>query len=57
MTYHPPIDGLKAAYSLVPIVGTLLAVWVMWGYDVTEDRANAIRAELESRRGTSPVIT
>jgi GPH family glycoside/pentoside/hexuronide:cation symporter len=44
------ITGIRVAYSLIPIVGTLLAVVVMWGYDITEQRANEIRAELERRR-------
>ena len=36
---------------LVPISGALLAIWVMRNYDVTEERAHEIRAELEKRRG------
>ncbi len=42
---------MRLAYSLVPISGALLAIWVMWKYDVTEERAHEIRAELERRRG------
>ena len=45
------MTGMRLAYSLVPISGALLAIWVMWGYDVTEERAHQIRAELERRRG------
>jgi GPH family glycoside/pentoside/hexuronide:cation symporter len=47
------VNGIRIAYSVVPIVGTLLAMWVMRNYDITEQRANEIRAELEARRGTS----
>jgi GPH family glycoside/pentoside/hexuronide:cation symporter len=47
------VTGIRIAYSLVPITGTLLAIWVMRNYDITEQRANKIRAELEARRGTS----
>ena len=43
--------GMRLAYILVPISGALLAIWVMWSYDVTEERAHEIRAELERRRG------
>lgn len=49
------VVGIRIAYSIVPIVGTMLAMWVMWGYDLTEQRANQIRRELESRRGASAI--
>ena len=50
---QPPgaMTGMRIAYSLVPITGALLAIWVMRNYDLTETRANEIRAELERRRG------
>ncbi|MCA6074661.1 MFS transporter [Fulvivirga sedimenti] len=44
------IIGLRAFYSGVPILGTLVAMIVMWNYDVTEDRAHEIRAELDKRK-------
>jgi GPH family glycoside/pentoside/hexuronide:cation symporter len=44
------IDGLRAFFSGLPIVGTLIAMYVMRNYDVTEERANEIRAELENRK-------
>ena len=47
------VTGMRIAYSVVPIVGALLAIWVMRDYDLTERRANEIRAELEQRRGAS----
>ncbi|MEZ4386468.1 MAG: MFS transporter [Candidatus Krumholzibacteriia bacterium] len=42
--------GLRAFYSGVPILGTLIAMAVMWRYDVDEARANEIRAQLEARK-------
>ena len=36
---------------LVEILPRLLAIWVMRNYDVTEEKAHEIRAELERRRG------
>ncbi len=56
---QPPgaITGMRIAYSLVPITGTLLAMWIMRDYDITEQRANEIREELESRRGASPLCS
>jgi hypothetical protein len=35
-----------------PVVGALLAIWVMRDYDVDEQRAR--RAELDRRRGLGP---
>ena len=45
------MTGMRLAYSLVPSSGALLAIWVMRNYDVTEEKAHEIRAELERRRG------
>jgi len=47
------MTGMRLAYILVPISGALLAIWVMRNYDITEERAHEIRAELEKRRGKS----
>jgi GPH family glycoside/pentoside/hexuronide:cation symporter len=45
------VDGLRLFYSGVPILGTLLAMWIMRDYDLDEQRAAEVRAELERRRG------
>jgi len=47
------MDGMRIAYSLIPITGALLAIWFMRDYDVTEERANEIKAELERRRAAA----
>ena len=44
------ITGLRIFYSLVPIIGTLTAMYVMKNYDLTEKRANEISKILSSRR-------
>ena len=44
------ITGLRAFYSGLPILGTLIAIYVMRDYDITEERANEIRAMLEERK-------
>ncbi len=44
------INGLRAFFSGLPIFGTLLAMFVMRNYDVTEERANKTRAELDRRK-------
>ena len=45
------VDGLRLFYSGVPIVGTLLALWIMRDYDLDEARAGEVRAELQRRKG------
>ncbi len=42
--------GLRAFYSGVPILGTLIAITVMWNYDVDEARAREVSAELVRRK-------
>ena len=44
------VDGLHAFFCFFPMVGTLIAMWVMKDYDLTEERANEVRAELEARK-------
>jgi GPH family glycoside/pentoside/hexuronide:cation symporter len=43
------ITGLRAFYSGLPILGTLIAIFVMRNYDVTEQRANEVRELLAAR--------
>jgi GPH family glycoside/pentoside/hexuronide:cation symporter len=44
------VDGLRLFYSGVPILGTLLAMWIMRDYDLDEKRAMEVHAELERRK-------
>jgi GPH family glycoside/pentoside/hexuronide:cation symporter len=44
------VDGLHAFFCFFPMAGTLLAMYFMKDYDVTEERANEIRAELDKRK-------
>lgn len=44
------VDGLHAFFCFFPMVGTLVAMFIMRNYSVTEERANEIRAELERRK-------
>lgn len=41
---------LRIFFSLIPILGTLGAMWVMKDYDVTEEKAREIRKELDARK-------
>ena len=47
------LDGLLMAYVLVPVIGTLLAMWTMRGYGLSETRVHAIRAELDLRHAAA----
>jgi GPH family glycoside/pentoside/hexuronide:cation symporter len=44
------IFGMRIFFSGIPIMGTLLAIYIMHNYDVDELRANEVRAALESRK-------
>ena len=41
---------LRVFDVLIPLVATLLAIWAVWSYKITEQRAHEIREELEKRR-------
>lgn len=44
------LSGLRFAYILVPMTGTLLAIWVMKDYDLSEQKAYEIRRRLDDKR-------
>ena len=44
------ITGLRLFFSGIPILGTLIAMWVMRNYDLTEEKSYAIKKELEARK-------
>ena len=45
------ITGLRIFFSAFPIAGTLIAMYVMSDYDLTEKRAIEISASLDKRKG------
>ena len=45
------LTGLRIAYSTIPIIGTLIAIYVMSDYEINEDRAAEIRTQLQERKG------
>ncbi|MBT8231771.1 MAG: MFS transporter [Saprospiraceae bacterium] len=49
--------GLRLFYSGVPMLGTMIAMWVMRDYSVSEERANEIRAELDRRKNIEPKLS
>ncbi len=44
------VDGLHAFFCFFPMVGTIIAILVMRDYDISEERANEIRAKLDNRK-------
>ena len=47
------ITGLRLFFSGLPILGTAIAILVMRNYDLTEEVAGEIRAELDKRKSVS----
>ncbi|WP_338374969.1 MFS transporter [uncultured Flavobacterium sp.] len=45
------VTGLRIFFSVFPIMGTLIAMYVMRNYDISEERALEISAELAKRKG------
>lgn len=54
---EPVVQSVQTLWYLrlfdvvIPIITSVLALWIMSKYEITESRANEIRAELEQRRG------
>ncbi len=44
------ITGLRLFFSGIPILGTLIAMIIMRNYDLTEEKARAIKKELDARK-------
>ncbi len=44
------VTGLRLFFSGIPILGTLIAMWVMRNYDLTEAKARAIKKEIDARK-------
>ena len=44
------VDGLHSFFCFFPMLGTIAAMYIMRNYNVTEERANKIREELDKRR-------
>ena len=43
------LNGLLAAYVIVPMIGTIAAIWIMKDYDLDEKKANEIREQLSKK--------
>ena len=45
------MTNLRIADIVIPASTAALAIWVMWKYDLTEEKAREIKTELVERRG------
>ena len=45
------MTNLRIADIIIPATTAALAIWVMWKYDLTEEKAREIKIELVKRRG------
>ena len=43
------LAGLRAAFILVPVTGTIIGILVMRSYELDESSVNEIRAQLDAR--------
>lgn len=44
------VDGLHAFFCFFPMAGTIIAILVMRNYDITEEKANELRAMIDKRK-------
>ena len=47
--------GMRLFYTFLPIFGVVLAILIMKNYDITEERANEIKKELEIRKSKNKI--
>ena len=43
------MTGLRIAYSTIPVLGTLFAIYIMSDYEIDEARAADIKKQLDAR--------
>ncbi len=43
--------GMRLCDVLVPMIASAVAIWIVASYEITEEKAHEVRAELERRRG------
>ncbi len=44
------IEGMRVFYTLIPIIGVSLAIYIMKDYEIDEERAKKIREQLNSNK-------
>ncbi|MEO9484275.1 MAG: MFS transporter [Ekhidna sp.] len=51
------VDGLRLFFSGLPVFGTLIAIYIMKDYDVTEESAREVQLEIKRKKGLIPVAS
>ena len=46
------VTGMRLFYTFLPIAGVIGAIWIMKSYDITEEKAQEIKAQLEKRKNS-----
>ena len=46
------VTGMRLFYTFLPIAGVIGAIWIMKSYDITEEKAQKIKAKLEERKNS-----
>ncbi len=49
----PAVDGLHAFFCFIPVVGTFIAMLIMKGYDLDEEKANDVRRQLQEKKSAA----
>lgn len=44
------LDGLRFFFSAIPIFGTTMAIILMYNYDLTKEKAESIRAQIQEKK-------
>jgi GPH family glycoside/pentoside/hexuronide:cation symporter len=47
------LNLLRLSYIVIPCIGTSIAIFVMRNYDLDEQKANEIRAQLDARTASA----
>jgi len=51
------VDGLHAFFCFFPMAGTILAIYVMRDYSISEEKANEVRAEINKKKQKKESLT
>ena len=43
------VTGLRLFFSGLPMLGTIIAIYIMWDYDLSEEKAIETRVQLDAR--------
>lgn len=53
---YSAVTGIRSFYTFLPIIGVVLAMYIMNSYDLTEEKANEVRKLLEKRKASQKEV-